>query len=109
MYRIFVAVFVLMMIHRSVRRLREGHMSVPRFLGWMLLLLGVGVVSWYPMLSQRITEYLGIGRGVDLFFFLSILLMVFLVFNLAVRQEQSRQQITDLVRALALRDLDREK
>ena len=56
-------------------------------------------ISW---LAAR----LGVGRGTDLVLYLLVVTFVFVSLNLYLRQRQSERRITELARALALREAD---
>jgi len=56
----------------------------------------------FPELSNRAAHLVGVGRGVDLVFYLSIVVLLFLVFNLYLGQKTTEDQLTIVVRELAI-------
>jgi hypothetical protein len=56
----------------------------------------------FPDLSNRAAHLVGVGRGVDLVFYLSIVVLLFLVFNLYLGQKTTEDQLTIVVRELAI-------
>ena len=56
-----------------------------------------------PDLTSRIAAVFGIGRGADLVFYLSILFLFFLCFNLYLHFSRLASRQSELVRELALR------
>jgi len=63
---------------------------------------GVAVVVIDPNLTQRVARVLGVGRGVDAVFYLTIVLLFYLVFRVHKRMRGLERQITELVRKLAI-------
>lgn len=86
-------------------RLRDRQIPLILFLAWMFGWVGVAILSFVPQVTDRLTQSLGVGRGVDLLFFVSIMGLLYCVFLLYVRITQQRQELTRLVREIALRDI----
>lgn len=107
MYRFLVAAFAVYAILRCYSRYREGHVSTRRVVVWVLFWAGVVAVSWIPQATDRMSKTLGIEQGANLFFFVSILGLTYLLFVMYTRLEAMRCEITDLVRKLALSELDK--
>lgn len=66
----------------------------------MLALAGV----LEPGLTSYIAKRLGIGRGTDVVLYLSIALLYYLIFRLSISLEDTRREITEVVRKIALKD-----
>ena len=87
---------------RVLGRYRAGVISVSECLLWMGLWVAVAVVVLDPALSQRLARALGVGRGVDAVFYLTLVLLFYLVFRVHMRIRGLERQITELVRQIAL-------
>lgn len=107
MFPIFVTIFVGVVLARAVVRYKDGHITLPRLLGWLALWLGIVLVSWRPELTERLTRWFGVGRPVDLLFAVSILFLLYALFTIYVRLEQIRRQLTQLIQTLALREMEK--
>lgn len=70
---------------------------------WLVILLGIAVVSFTPWVADIISKPLGVERGIDLIVYLSILLLFYLVFRLLMKIEKAEHELTRVVRAVALR------
>jgi small membrane protein len=71
---------------------------------FVLSFFGVGIVFiLQPDLTTSIARLVGIGRGADLVFYLSILFLFFLCFNFYVRFRALEERQNQIVRELALR------
>ena len=104
MYRVLVIVIVASALYQTFRRYREHRLSPGAAALWALFWLAVLVFGLVPDLSNKITLVVGIGRGADLFFFFSILMLLYLNFLLLGRLERVKSELTELTRAIALRD-----
>lgn len=62
------------------------------------------VLVLFPDLSTWCAHRVGVGRGVDLVFYLSSLVLLFLCFNLYLGQKALEDRLTVVVRQLALLD-----
>jgi hypothetical protein len=87
---------------RVLGRFRAGVIRLPECLLWMGLWAGVAIVVLDPNLTQRVARVLGVGRGVDAVFYLTIVVLFYLVFRVHMRMRGLEQQLTELVRKLAL-------
>lgn len=69
--------------------------------------LGAGsglVFVWNPQLATKIAEMLGVGRGADLLFYCWVMISIALFLSVHFKFRQLNQQITDLVREIAIAD-----
>jgi hypothetical protein len=69
-----------------------------------LLLNAYAVVR--PDDTSTVAHWFGIGRGVDLLVYLLIVTFVFAVINFYLRLRDSEQRVTELARAVAIRDAE---
>jgi len=83
---------------------RQKKIGRPAFLLWLCLWAGFAGVVLFPESAVVAARVVGIKRGTDLALYLSVILIVFLLFRIYVRLETVDHQITQIVRAVALRD-----
>ena len=77
------------------------HLAIRRLLVLLALLAGVVMVVW-PGLLSRLAEFVGIGRGADLLFYLAIVAGLIYVVNEYKRSVQLTRANTQLAREIAL-------
>ena len=85
--------FFVMIQHHSGRLLRPA------------VAIAVAVVilfTWMPEFSNKVANYLGIGRGADMIFYIWIVLSMLAFASLYITFNKQERQITHLTRALAL-------
>ncbi len=93
-------VLLLIVIYIYFSRLRSGMLD--RLI--VLLFAAVGIVmTVFPDLTTRIANFVGVGRGVDLFFYLTILGLSFMCLLLYSKIRDLESTITDLTRAVAIK------
>jgi hypothetical protein len=91
-------VLILMLLYGINNRRRAPYVGMP-----IILITIVG--SWltaFPDTLQVAADWLGVGRGVDLMFYLFILVMLIMVINIHLRFRGQAETMTNLARALAL-------
>src|SRR5207253_1589304 len=89
--------------HNGLRAFRAEVAPALRRL-FVLVFFGGGIVFiLQPDLTTTIANVVGIGRGADLIFYLSTLFLFFLCFNYHVRFMALEEQLTRIVRELAVR------
>jgi len=93
--------FVLLLIAAGIYFRYFSHHMAGR-----LLVLAIGVVLFvfilFPPLAHRAAWLLGVGRGVDLIFYLAHAFLLILVGMLYIKQKKQHMIITELVRKISL-------
>lgn len=74
---------------------------------WLLIWFGAAISIAYPYVLVVLARFLGIGRGADLVLYLSILMMFIGFFTMYLRYRRLSDQLTEIVRHLAIRDAER--
>jgi len=88
----------------TLLKYRQRRIDTLGFLRWLALWLGAGAAILFPESTITVAHLLGIGRGVDLVLYLSLILVFYLLFRTYVRLEQMDRDITKIVRAIALKE-----
>jgi hypothetical protein len=75
-----------------------------KFIFWAVLWGVVLIVIWMPKIYlDSIGQFFGIGEGIDLLVYLSIIILFYIIFRLSSHIEKLEKEITKLVRELAKR------
>ncbi len=91
------------------RRARQNVISWREALGWSLLWIMAAVVILLPDTTTIVARWVGVGRGVDLVLYASVVALFFLVFKIFLSLDRLERRLTDIVRKDALKDLTKEK
>lgn len=101
----FVVVAIIAVLH-TVHRARVR--AIPRVWAfvWSASWLALGVLALLPKTSDILAARLGVSRGADLVVYITVGTLLWMVFHLIVKVEGVQWQLTQFVRADALRALD---
>jgi hypothetical protein len=98
-----VTLFIIFALSRAIFRFKDKQISPLELVFWCLLWIAAGVVLFIPQVTNPIARVLDIGRGIDVAVYLSIVLLFYLVFRLYVKLDIQNQNITKLVREVAIK------
>ena len=100
--KLLLIVFVVFVVSRILVRFRAGDITRREFFAWIFFwLLVVSAIIWSQE-TDLLAKLVGVGRGVDLLIYLSILTLFFVMFKVIVHLEKIDRQIVKLISALAL-------
>jgi hypothetical protein len=102
--QIILSLFLFFALSRVYLRFKGGDISLIGFIFWTILFGSAVVIVLFPLFSTDIARIMGIGRGVDAIVYTSIVLLFYLVFRLYIYLQDIRQEITELVQKLALKE-----
>lgn len=94
--------FALFAMGRVFVQHRAQKVSSGWFGTWIVFWLAVIVVVLRPSLTDMAATALGVGRGADLVVYVSLAVLFYSLFRLAMRQEQHNRELTELVRKMAV-------
>lgn len=106
--QLFLLFLVVLVISLVVLRYRQRKIGTLGFLLWLVLWITAAVVIMFPDSTMVVARLSGIGRGTDLVLYLSVILILYLLFKVYVRLEQVDREITQIIRAFALREQNRD-
>ncbi|MBU0646233.1 DUF2304 family protein [Patescibacteria group bacterium] len=107
--QILIVAFAVFAILRALHQFRQGRLTRQWLAFWLVFWLFAIIVVILPETSEFAARLTGVGRGVDLIIYLSIVLLFYLVFRLFIKIEEGERQLTRLVRKLALDDFAKTK
>lgn len=104
--QIVLICFAVFAFSRVLIRYRRGGMRLLHLGLWLVFWACVVVVAWLPDTTNLLANWLGVGRGVDTAMYLSILMIFYLLFRSFAKIEDLDRQLTRVVRANALREME---
>jgi hypothetical protein len=90
---------------KVIHSYQQRRMRTLNFLFWTLLWIGTASIIVFPDSTSFVAHLLGIGRGADLIIYASLLMSYCLIFRIHLMHAHLEQEITELVRAIALGQL----
>lgn len=100
---IIVILFALFALSRAFLRFRDKEINAKELVFWSIIWIAVIVVVLIPGSAGYFAKLFGIGRPVDLLIYISIILLFYLTFRLYVKIDKQNQQITKIVREVAIK------
>lgn len=93
---IIIFIFALFALSRVILRSKDNSISFRESLFWIIIWTVVVILTTFPQITDKFSEIVGIGRGVDTAFFIAIVLLLYIVFRLYVKIESLDRDITHL-------------
>jgi len=106
--QILLVIFIIFAIAKVALRYKDKIISLQEFLLWTVFWFMVGFVVLLPETTSLVANLVGVGRGVDLVIYISVLILFYLAFRILVRLDKIEKDITKIVRNVAL-DKDKNK
>ncbi len=100
--QLLLIVFLGFALSRVVLQFKSHRMKNTEFGFWAVLFTTSIFVVAFPNETTKLAKLLGIGRGVDLAVYASIVTLFYLVFRIYIYIEDLRHDMTELVRKIAL-------
>jgi small membrane protein len=97
--------FVVGALIKAIYSYKHRGIRTPNFLFWTLVWMGAASIIIFPDATSVLARLLGIGRGADLIIYASLVVSFYLIFRIHLTLVRVEQQITELVRAIALEQL----
>ncbi len=94
---------------KTYRQFKKERVSAYWFSIWSVFWIVVVFVAFLPQTTDLIANTVGVERGADLIVYIAVLVLSYAVYRLMVGQERMRQEITDLVRQIAILEARRDQ
>jgi len=100
--QILLLLFIIYAVIKVALRYKDKIISLQEFVLWTVFWFMVGFVVILPETTSLVANLVGVGRGVDLVIYISILILFYLVFRILVRLDKIDKDVTKIVRKIAL-------
>lgn len=100
--QIVLSVIALFGLERVIARLRLRRMGVLFGAVWCAGIAVFLLFVWRPDYATRVSQFIGVGRGVDAALYIAVALLFYLVLRILIRLERQEDNITRLVSEIAL-------
>ena len=101
-FKLFLIAFSLYAIARSFKQYHKRQVSKYWAIVWSFMWLVVIGVALTPQSTDVVASFVGVGRGADLLVYLAVTFLLYAVLRLMVRQQKMSEEITELVRKIAV-------
>lgn len=96
--------FISWSLFKVVGRIKTGQLSIRESIIWVFAWVLGGVIIFDPGLSIKISNLFGIGRGVDLVIYSSIIFLYYISYKIYLKIDGLQKKIKDLSTKIALKD-----
>ena len=100
---IVVTFFVLFAWSRALLRFRDRAIKILEFIFWTIIWASVITLTAFRTKLSFVADIAGLRRPVDVLIYFSIVLLFYLIFRLYVKIEGMEQNMTKLVREIAIK------
>jgi hypothetical protein len=98
------AILLMLILILGVYLLRRSRSRLVGRVVMILLVLTLSIFVLFPEFTTWIANQLGVGRGVDFLFYVFALFVLYALVLLSIRLRDQDRKITQITRALAIRD-----
>lgn len=107
--QLLIIIFAIFAFSRVLLRKRDKQLTPKEFTFWSLIWFSVILIAFVPEIIVIISEFFGIGRGVDFLTYIGLTLLFYMVFKIIVKMEKLQEEITKLTRTIALQNVKKNK
>ncbi len=100
--QILIIAFALFAISRAFLRLKDNKITKKEFMFWSVIWIILIIMTLLPGIAELLSGLFGLKRGVDVLIYIAIIALFYLVFRLYVKLDETRQDITKLVRKISI-------
>lgn len=109
LFQLLVPLLAGILVWSIVSRYRSGKLTTKEAIASSLFWSGVGVFAVFPdVISNFVAELFGFKSNVNAVIFLSLGIILFMLFRLYGIIREQRKAITELTRKLAIREFEKE-
>lgn len=94
------AIIVLIIIQLAVKLFQDKIIALKIFI-WVTFWSVVLILIWFPGFLGNLGEIFGVGRGVDVLIYISLIFLFYLVFKQNFKIDKLNKEITKLIRTIA--------
>lgn len=107
--QIFIVLIAVAAIVKAWRSYASGNLDKRKLIWWTFLWLAGLFVIVLPETTNRLADLIGVGRGVDVVVYVAVVVLFFALFQTSRKVDKLERQLTKLVRAIALKNVDKDK
>lgn len=110
LYQLLVPLLSLIIILRAFSRFFRQQLSVRELIVWLLVWVSVALVAIFPDVAvDWLARVTGIKSGINALIFFALVVLMYGYLRLFVRFEENEKKLTELVRKMALEQIQRDK
>jgi hypothetical protein len=100
--KIFAVAFAAVSLYWLVLRFRRTRRFTIELLAWLVVFAGVGTVVFVPHATDQMAAWLGVSSGFNALTFITVTMLILVVFRILSRLQKVERDMTSLIRAYAI-------
>lgn len=96
----------ILFIVKTVSDFKDKKISGKGFVLWILVWIAIAVIAFLPQITEPLRKVLGIGRGIDVAVYFSIVFIFYILFEIIKKITKTEREIAEIVREIALKDFN---
>ena len=95
---------VILILIKTAADFKKRKITLRLFLFWIVIWLAILTVAVLPNVTAFFAKFLGVGRGIDVAVYFSILFIFFALFKIITKLEKIENDITAVIRNEAIKN-----
>jgi len=104
LFQILIILAALGFVGRALIRCWKKQISIWLFLIWTALWAGITLIAIFPAIINRLADWVGVGRGVDLIIYLALGIVAYILFKQQARLGKQEKDLAKMVQTKAVDD-----
>ncbi|MFA5946150.1 MAG: DUF2304 domain-containing protein [Patescibacteria group bacterium] len=106
-FQIALIAFALFAILKTWKQYQKKEASKYWVIAFSILWTVVIIVVAVPNITSIVANAVGVGRGADVIVYSAIVILTYVVYRLMLKQQKLSAEMTDLVRAIAIQNVEK--
>lgn len=107
-FQLFLILFACFAMYKIWQQYKADKVSQHWVRLWVVLWVCVILVALWPETTDLVAARVGVGRGADLLVYVAVVFLLYGFARVVSTQEKQRQELTDLVRKIAIDRAEKE-
>ena len=108
--QIIVTIGIILLVFPTIySAYKRKSISLFALIIWFIFWIAGLTIIWNPSIMVKISNFMGIARGIDTIVYLSIIFLFYMIFTQKIRMNEMKREMTQLVRKLAIKDIEETK
>lgn len=103
---IIIAFFLARVLWQKQKKQIQGGEFIFWLVFWLLAAAAIISLKWIDVLVEKLGFS---GNGIDILFYLAVLVLFYLIFKVRIRQQKQEKSITEITRHLAINNKEKDK
>lgn len=102
--QILAVALIILILVKTIADFEKKRIGGKVFVFWTVIWLAMIILAALPYVTGPLAKLMGVGRGIDVAVYFSILFIFFIVFKIISKLTKIEREISEIVQNLALKD-----